>query len=70
MTLLLLGLGHLVSAPIAEFTEGNGGSVLLWLGLIETVTGIVLGSSLQQKPIITSVDCPVKRAGGKIWSIK
>jgi len=63
----MLGISHLISAPIAELTEDGGGSILLGLGLAELVTGIILGPSLQQKPFITSEECPQKRNGKKIW---
>jgi hypothetical protein len=67
MIISILGISHLVSAPIAELTEDGGGSVLLGLGIAETITGFILGPSLHQKTYYTNENCPQKRTGQKIW---
>ncbi len=67
IVLTFYGMGHIMSAPVAELRENNSGGLFLVLGLSEMVAGAIIGTCLQQKPYITSADCPQKRINKKIW---
>ena len=69
MGLMLIGMSHLISAPIAELGEDGSGGLLLLLGLPELVTGIILYSAIRHKTFITRESCPGRGVGEKIWEL-
>ncbi len=60
----LVGLGHLVSIPLA----GDNGSLLAVVGASEVVVAIILGVSSSPKTYVTHINCPDKpKSNDKIW---
>jgi len=60
----LVGLGHLVSIPLA----GDNGGLLAAVGASEVVVAIILGVSSSPKTYVTHINCPDKpKSSDKIW---
>ena len=66
----VLGLAHLASSPIAYINDGDSGNLLLALGAAELTTGLIVGFTFDNRPLITNQDCPKWSEGKKLWEIQ
>src|SRR5688572_6875415 len=67
--LIVLGLGHISTSPIAGFDEEENGDLLLKIGLSEFIAGIAMAIIFDQKTYYLSPACEGS-SDKLVWSIQ
>ena len=68
MLFFVWGAAHIAIAPALDDAEKS--NAFIGVGLTEMVLGIAMARIFRQKPIITSQDCPLMKAGKRVWAIE
>lgn len=68
MLFFVWGGAHIAIAPALD--DADQSNTLIGIGLTEMVLGVAMARIFRQKPTITSQECPLMKAGKRLWAIE